>query len=69
MTNQLDNDFGIRLRGKLVSLGLKCSSEFVGIVQSAVVDESNLSGGVNVGMGIFIRLSTMSGPTSMSNAH
>mmetsp|Transcript_2991 Transcript_2991/g.5479 ORF Transcript_2991/g.5479 Transcript_2991/m.5479 type:complete len:357 (+) Transcript_2991:1028-2098(+) len=67
-TNELCNDFGIRLARKFVSPRLKLAAEFVGIVECAVVDEGKFARAVEVGVGVFVRFSSVCGPTGVCDA-
>jgi len=48
--------------------GLKLATEFIGIVERAVVDEGDFPRGVNVGVGVFVRLSSVGGPAGVGYA-
>ena len=48
-----------------MSKGLQRSSQIIGIVERPIVDQGNFSAGINVWVSIFIRLTTMGGPSSM----
>jgi hypothetical protein len=68
-TNEFGNHFGIGLTGKDVTLVLQFPPQFIGIVERAIVDQSNATGRIHVRMGIFIRLAPVRGPPRMGNPH
>ena len=52
-----------------MSSRLKFTTELIGIVQRAVVNEGNFPRAIKVGVGIFVRLSSVSCPTSVRDAN
>lgn len=48
-----------------MSTTLKFTSEFVGIVKGAVVNEGNFAGTVEVRVGVLVSLASMGGPTGV----
>mmetsp|Transcript_40571 Transcript_40571/g.85152 ORF Transcript_40571/g.85152 Transcript_40571/m.85152 type:complete len:308 (-) Transcript_40571:655-1578(-) len=68
LSNEFGYNFGIRLTREHVSPRLKLATEFVGIVERAIVDECNFARTVEVRVSIFVRFSSVSGPTGVCDA-
>jgi hypothetical protein len=66
--NKVSDDLAVRLRAKLVALVLQALAELVEVVNIAIVDNSQVTGTVGVGMGIRQGYSSNSSPVGVPDA-
>ena len=65
--NTMRQYFGIGGRGEDVAPFAKLSAEFLVVLDDAVVNQSNRTGTVHVGVGIFFARGSVGGPASVTN--
>src|SRR5258708_28393121 len=65
MSNQVSQDFGIGFGAKLMFLSEKLVSERLEIFNHSIMDQSELSGLIHVGVSVFVRNRAMGRPASM----
>src|SRR5258708_18270352 len=65
MSNQVSQDFGIGFGAKLMFLSEKLVSERLEIFNHSIMDQSELSGLIHVGVSVFVRNRPMGRPASM----
>ena len=68
LADEFGDYFGISLAQEFMSPRLKITSEIVGIVDRAVVDQGYFPRGIKVGVCVFIRFTTVCCPACMSDA-